>query len=231
MRQGFWILIAAVSLLLVLAISMGSTSRDVAAQMQPTPMSDRFAPWPTVFPPTQADQGAQEYYQRCMVCHGDRGEGLTDEWRGALDPADQNCWQSGCHSPHHPPGGFEFPKYVPPVIGAGTLTQFKTAEGVFNFIKKAMPYQAPGSLPDETYWQLTAYLLRANGYSDGKQELNAKSASLIPLTKPAPRSSTLIQLLIQYSWLLGLIIMLILLWSGVSIYDQNSDQSGKDDRS
>jgi len=44
-------------------------------------VQDRLAAPPTVYPPTQADQGAQVYWFVCMVCHGDRGQGLTDEWR------------------------------------------------------------------------------------------------------------------------------------------------------
>lgn len=200
----------------------GFLAQPAQAQMLPTPTSDRFAPWPTVYPPTQADQGAQEYYQRCMVCHGDRGQGLTDEWRGALDPADQNCWQSGCHSPHHPPGGFEFPKYVPPVIGAGTLTQFKTAQGVFDFIQKAMPYQAPGSLSDEIYWQLTAYLLRANRYIDGKMILDASTAAGTNLSLVAPAPAPLSAPYSRYAWLLILLAGVVIGWLAVRAIRRSS---------
>ena len=59
------------------------------------PSVDRLAPPPTVYPPTQAGDGAQVYYQVCMTCHGHRGQGLTEAWRMSLDPEDQTCWQSG----------------------------------------------------------------------------------------------------------------------------------------
>lgn len=157
-----------------------------SAQMVPTPTSDRLKPWPTVYPPTQADQGAQLYYQRCMVCHGDRGQGLTAEWRGVFDAEDQNCWQSGCHSQvRMPPGGFVFPKAIPAVAGQGILAHFGTAQNLFDFLKNSMPYQAPNSLGDEAYWQITAYLLRLNGYYSGSPPLSAETAASVHLI-PAP---------------------------------------------
>ena len=36
-----------------------------------------------------------------------------------------------------------------------------------------------GSLPDENYWQLTAYLARANGLFDDKTVLTAESAASV----------------------------------------------------
>lgn len=157
------------------------TTPAVTGQMPPTPTNDRLAPWPTVNPPTQADLGAQEYYQRCMVCHGDRGQGLTDEWRGALAPEDQNCWQSGCHHTRHPPGGFIFPKTVPPVVYTNGLSHYQNALNLFLYLKNSMPYQAPGSLDDKMYWQLTAYLLRANGYYPGSSPLSEENAAMVKL--------------------------------------------------
>ena len=50
---------------------------------------------------TQADVGAEIYRLVCQDCHGNRGQGLTDEWRAEWDPEDQNCWQSKCHAPNH----------------------------------------------------------------------------------------------------------------------------------
>jgi LPXTG-motif cell wall-anchored protein len=116
-----------------------------------------------------------------MACHGDQGQGLTDEWRGVLDIADQNCWQSKCHSPNHPPGGFVFPKFVPSVVGAGVVARFETAYDLYTFLKTEMPFQAPGSLKDEEYWQLTAFLLRINQLDPGSQTLDEVRAAQIPL--------------------------------------------------
>jgi cytochrome c len=126
-----------------------------------------------------------------MACHGDRGQGLTDEWRQALDPPDQDCWQSGCHNPHHPPSGFVFPRRVPALVGAGVLEHFQTAADLHAFIKSKMPYQAPNSLKEAEYWQLTAFLLRANGHDLPSTLLDEQTAQHISLAaqpvQPAPK--------------------------------------------
>lgn len=156
------------------------------------PMSmfkDRLAPPPTVYPPTQADEGAQVYYQVCMVCHGDIGQGLTDEWRGTLDPADQNCWQSRCHAGNHPADGFIFPRVVPPVVGPHIAARFATGLDLYKYIKANMPWQWPGTRSDEEYWQLTAHLLRWNGVDPGTKALTPERAAelwLNPQSRPDP---------------------------------------------
>jgi hypothetical protein len=173
-------------------------------------VQDRLAPPPTVYPPTQADQGAQVYYQVCMACHGDHGQGLTDEWRQALDMPDQNCWQSKCHASNHPPEGFVFPKYVTPVIAPGLLTRFATALDLYAFIKNEMPFQAPNSLADDQYWQLTAFLIRANGYDPGKQFLDSHSAARIPLRPYPPSKPALFRQAGQMNpWVWGAVIFVV----------------------
>ncbi len=42
-----------------------------------------------------------------------------------------------------------------------------------------MPFQAPGSLSDEIYWQLTAYLVRENGFNPDGFELSQMTASSV----------------------------------------------------
>lgn len=164
-----------------------STPHPVEPQM--VSPSDRLAPPPTVNPPTQASQGAQVYYLVCMVCHGDRGQGLTDEWRNVLQPPDNDCWRSRCHAPNHPPGGFVFPHEVPAVMGAGFLQGFGNALNLHNFIETKMPWQAPGSLKPEEYWQLTAYLLELNGVRLPSRTLDAQTAVKIDFSGNPPKPS------------------------------------------
>lgn len=77
--------------------------------------------------PTQADAGAVLYYYRCMACHGDKGQGLTTEWRAQWDVEHQNCARSTCHGPRHPPEGFTFPKnFAPAIVGTNTLVKYET---------------------------------------------------------------------------------------------------------
>lgn len=129
---------------------------------------------------TQADAGAVIYYYRCMACHGDRGQGLTVDWRAQWDVEHQNCAKSTCHGARHPPEGFQFPKnFAPALIGENTLTRYENAQALFDFLYAKMPYQAPGTLSRDEYWQLVAYLLRARGLPVARvDETNARDLKL-----------------------------------------------------
>jgi len=132
--------------------------------------------------PTQLDQGALVYWGVCMACHGDRGEGLTNEWR-AVFGEDQNCWTSKCHAPNHPPQGFVIPRdrLPPAVTGPGKLTRFNTAQELYDYIVVTMPWWNPGSLTPEKAWALTAYILKLNGSLPQGIVLDATDASAIPV--------------------------------------------------
>lgn len=144
------------------------TPVPTVAGATPVPTVDRLAAPPTVENPTQADEGAQLYWLNCQPCHGDRGQGLTDEWRAQYPPEDQNCWESGCHGERPYERGFTLPTRVPPVVGPGSLERFQTAGQVVAYIQSAMPYQAPGSLSQEEYLAITAFLAREHGVWDGR---------------------------------------------------------------
>jgi Cytochrome C oxidase, cbb3-type, subunit III len=166
----------------------------ISAQTEPPspdmpPLPQGLDPPPTVYPPTQISEGSNTYYLVCMACHGDRGQGLSDEWRGALDPADQNCWQSRCHASNHPPDGFVFPKAVPALASPGMLARFDTALDLYQFIRTKMPFQAPGSLSDQEYWQLTAFLVSLNGIHLDNLPLTPEKAAQIPLRERVVRTS------------------------------------------
>jgi hypothetical protein len=189
MKQILWLL----SLLLIFLGCLvfittpvnGAPPTQMMATLQPKQMtlSDRLAPPPTVYPPSQADLGAQVYYQVCMTCHGDRGQGLTDEWRNVIPPPENNCWASRCHAPNHPAEGFLLPHQVPPIIGPGFLASYGTATKLHDFVQSKMPYQTPRSLKPDEYWQLTVFVLRLNGYNLGNRVLDEKTAPLIDISR------------------------------------------------
>src|ERR1051325_452370 len=77
----------------------------------PTP--DRLAKPTLPASPSQADYGAQVYWLSCLPCHGDRGQGLTDEFREVYPPEDRNCWNSGCHGKRPYQNGFTLPTAIP----------------------------------------------------------------------------------------------------------------------
>lgn len=129
---------------------------------------------------TQADAGAVIYYERCMACHGDQGQGLTIEWRAQWDVEHQNCAKSTCHGARHPSEGFQFPKnFAPAIVGANSLTRFENAQGLFDFVSARMPFQAPGTLTRAEYWELVAYLLQKRGVRVARvDETNAPHIAL-----------------------------------------------------
>ena len=143
---------------------------------------DRLKAPPTVENPSQADTGAQVFWLNCQPCHGDVGQGLTDEWRSQYPPEDQNCWESRCHGDRPYDDGFTLPHTVPAVIGPDSLARFTSAADLHAFISAAMPFQAPGSLSAEEYWALTAFLLRAHAVATPNPPLgSAEQAALIGL--------------------------------------------------
>jgi cytochrome c len=160
---------------------------NVEPQITPMPTIDRLAEPTLPVEPAPADYGAQVYWLYCMPCHGDFGQGLTDEFRETYPPEDNNCWGRGCHGRNPYEGGFTLPTTVPQVIGPGSLTKFATIANMNGFIRAAMPYEDPGVLTEEQAWQVTAFLLRENGIEYDRY-LDASNADqiLLPWAVPTP---------------------------------------------
>jgi hypothetical protein len=98
-----------------------------------------------------------------MPCHGDKGQGLTDEWREVWVEDHQNCWGRNCHTGNSEMAAFYIPKQVPAVAGApGTLSGFATARSLYTYLQATQPPQRAGALAPEEYWSLTAFLLHEN---------------------------------------------------------------------
>jgi hypothetical protein len=143
-----------------------------------TPTIDRLAAPPTAAAPNQADEGAQLYWLHCQPCHGDQGQGLTDEWRMQYPPEEQYCWESGCHGERPYEQSVALPTSVPAIVGPavdrimgteGTqvLTKFETMDGVYRYVSVTMPLFFPGELTQEEYLAILAHIARENGIWDG----------------------------------------------------------------
>ncbi len=148
--------------------------------------ADRLLPPRMSSPPTQADRGAEYYWFVCLPCHGDKGQGLTDEWRAVYGPEEMNCWQSKCHGKRHPAEGFELPRSVPPVLGPNSLGRFSNAAELHRIIGEAMPWYRPDYMTEEQSWDVTAFLLREHGVMPPGGTLNAGNAPIFQLRTPAP---------------------------------------------
>jgi S-disulfanyl-L-cysteine oxidoreductase SoxD len=87
-----------------------------------------------------AEQGALLYAAQCAACHGDRGEGRDDfpalvGGRGSL-AGDK------------------------PILTVGSYWPYATT--VFDYIRRAMPYQSSGELSVNDTYALTAWILAEN---------------------------------------------------------------------
>jgi cytochrome c len=182
-----------------------------------TPTPDRLAQPTLPASPSQADKGAQVYWLSCLPCHGDRGQGLTDEFKQTYPVEDRNCWASGCHGKRPYDKGFTLPTVVPAVIGPQTLQKFPNAAVLRAFIFSAMPYWKPGNLTEEESWQVTAFILRENKLWTAQGELTASNADRVlvgpPQATPTPQPVPVLfvaELYMPIILIVGIIILLLL---------------------
>ena len=112
-------------------------------------------------PPGQGSvaEGKQLYAQQCAACHGATG-------REGPDPVLV--------------GGQGTLATQQPVLTIGSFWPYATT--VFDYIRRAMPFNAPGSLADQQVYALTAFLLAANGVVP--QDTVLDKASLAALRMP-----------------------------------------------
>ena len=164
---------------------------ETGVETMPTP--DRLAPPATVIPATQADDGAQLYWLWCQPCHGDQGQGLTNEWREQYPEDHQYCWNSGCHGDIPYEDGFTLPKHVPAIIGGQSLSRFATVGELYEYVHLKMHYEFPGALNSEEALAVTAFLARSHGKLDGRLltvgNVDQLRWRLLPTTTPLPVSA------------------------------------------
>jgi len=111
-----------------------------------------------------AAQGAPLYATNCASCHGANGEGKPPAYPQLIGG---------------PKGTFDFASdfKIPRTVG----NYWPYATTLFDYIRRAMPLAAPGSLtPDQTY-AVTAYLLSREGIIPDGTSLDAKSLAAIQM--------------------------------------------------
>ena len=126
-----------------------------------------LAPWDTSVMPDGAGlpagsgtaaQGAQIYAQKCVACHGENGGG------GAASA----------------------------LLPKGPITSINSAEKaisnfwpyastLFDYIRRAMPWQQPRSLTSDEVYALTAYLLALNKVIDENTRLDAATLAKVQM--------------------------------------------------
>jgi len=195
-RTGLGVLFLAGTALLFFGTSRvnlaaAQTVSPVASpEVAPTP--DRLLEPTLPAAPGAADLGAQVYWLYCMPCHGDRGQGLTDEFRQVYPPEDRYCWNSGCHGERPYENGFTLPAQVPAVIGGEVDQRFPTTAALDVFVRAAMPRQAPGSLDAKEYDQVIAFLSRENALDRmSSVQGTAPAGQVSPAIEPPAQVPTL----------------------------------------
>src|SRR5271166_4585160 len=155
-------LAAVLSLTPTVAAEQGYPARlDIGAAATPQELAKFFAipPDGRGLPPGQGTyaQGQKVYAETCAVCHGDKLQGI-------------------------PTAGIGGDKLIG---GRGTLASeapVKTVESywpyattLFDYVKRAMPFTAPGSLGDEQVYSVVAYILGEANIVPKNAVLDAKS--------------------------------------------------------
>ena len=144
----------------------------------PTPTYDPLAQ-PDLPPnPTNHEMGRYLFWRHCMPCHGDVGQGLTDDFR-ALWEDHANCWDRGCHGGRKEDEGFPIPTIIPAIVNTDHLNQFASEEELFVFLKATHPPQYPGYLEDDEYHDIVTVLFSMN-------ERVPEEVVVIPTSSPTP---------------------------------------------
>jgi S-disulfanyl-L-cysteine oxidoreductase SoxD len=143
------------------AAAPAATAADAAPRLGRPLSAQDAARWDlSVFPDGRglpagrgtAAQGALLFAEKCAVCHGPGGRGATAEELA---------------------GGTAALTDKSPDKTIGLYWPYATT--IFDFTRRAMPMFAPGSLPADEVYALTAYLLFANGLIGERDEMNAAS--------------------------------------------------------
>ena len=161
MRRVVWVLMA----LLAGCDGVGSRQSAVVSELSAVPAgslglgraptAEEIAAWdqsvnPTGknLPPGQGTvaDGKLVYATKCAACHGAAGEGTPPVYPKLVDPQ---------------PADFSFDTDFKLTRTIGNYWPYATT--LYDYINRAMPLTAPGSLTPQEIYAVTAYLLAANG--------------------------------------------------------------------
>jgi S-disulfanyl-L-cysteine oxidoreductase SoxD len=104
-------------------------------------------------------QGETVYMAKCLPCHGERGSGKpNDQLVGGLGTltGDQT-----------------------PVKTVGSFWPYATT--LFDYVRRAMPFNAPRSLRDDEVYAVCAYILELNGIIAENAVMNAQTLAKVQM--------------------------------------------------
>ena len=70
------------------------------------------------------------------------------------------------------------------VAARDPLAGYRTADNIFAYVSRAMPGDHPGSLTEQQYWDVIAFLLDANGVLPKGAQVSKDNAKMVKTTKP-----------------------------------------------
>lgn len=110
------------------------------------------------------EQGAAVYATNCATCHGANGEGKPPAYPQLIGG---------------PKGSFDFASdyKIPRTIG----NYWPYATTLFDYIRRAMPLAAPGTLTADQTYAVTAYLLSREGIIPAATSLDARALAAIQM--------------------------------------------------
>jgi S-disulfanyl-L-cysteine oxidoreductase SoxD len=146
-------------LAILVALALGLASAQAETVGQPIAPAD-FAAWDISISPDGVGlppgsgtpaQGAAIYAEKCAMCHGASGQGQpADRLVGGQITGDQQ-----------------------PVKTVGSYWPYATT--LFDYVRRAMPWQAPKSLSDDEVYAVSAYILRLNNIIGENDVIDASS--------------------------------------------------------
>ncbi len=160
MRRRF----IAASALILLSIAVRAERADLGQPAAP----DEIASWDISIAPNGAGlppgngtpkQGEAVYVAKCLPCHGEKGSGK---------PNDQLVGGAGTLTGDQPP-----------VKTVGSFWPYATT--LFDYVRRAMPLDAPKSLSDDEVYAVAAYILQLNGIIGDSDTMNAQTLQLVKM--------------------------------------------------
>ncbi|MFI5413284.1 MAG: c-type cytochrome [Candidatus Lutacidiplasmatales archaeon] len=101
-----------------------------------------------------AAKGRDIFKDKCAVCHNDKGEGRENQYPALV-------------------GGIGTINTPKPVRTVGSYWPYATT--IFDYVRRAMPYDHPGSLATDESYSAVAFILNLNGIIGENDEMNEKT--------------------------------------------------------
>jgi len=163
----------------VLFVAAGPASAQSPNFGQPIAPAD-IAPWDISIGPDgvglppgrgSAAQGESIFVAKCQACHGEKGAG---------SPNDALVGGIGSLAPGKPP-----------VKTVGSYWPYATT--LFDYIRRAMPFQESKSLTNDEVYAVSAYILQLNGVIGANDALDAQTLASVKMPNrdgfvPFPRN-------------------------------------------